>query len=425
MEPQRPAPVLASVTPSGAALSAAMAGTAAATPASVAAPGLGAVAESGSAASAAYTRRSYDLIVIGAGIVGAACAEAAAGEGLRVAIVEPGPIGGGATAAAMGHLVAMDDDPAELALSAYSLRLWERFATLSDAEFSRCGTLWVARDARELAAVPAKIARLATAGLHAEAIDAAQLYALEPQLVPGLAGGMRVPDEAVVYPPRVARHLVGLACTSGARLFAGRRVVQLQAHAVRLDDGQTLAGPVLVASGVALPQLLPELALRPRKGHLVITDRHPGLIRHQLLELGYADSAHGADDTSVAFNVQPRPTGQILIGSSRQFGEHDRALSMPVLQQMLQRAFAYLPVLRELQAIRVWTGLRPATPDGRPYLGVVPGRRDVWVAAGHEGLGVTTALGSARVIVDSLLGRTPAIDPAPYAPARAVQGAPA
>ncbi len=94
-----------------------------------------------------------------------------------------------------------------------------------------------------------------------------------------------------------------------------------------------------------------------------------------MLELGYADSAHGADDTSVAFNVQPRPTGQMLIGSSRQFGEHDRAVDAG-LQQMLQRAFAYLPVLRE-QAIRVWTGLRPATPDGRPYLGAVPGRRDV------------------------------------------------
>ncbi|WP_343122404.1 NAD(P)-binding protein, partial [Xanthomonas phaseoli] len=93
MEPQRPAPVLASVTPPGAALSAAMAGTVAATHASAAAPGLAAVAGSGSTTSAGYTRRSYDLIVIGAGIVGAACAEAAAGEGLRVAIVEPGPIG--------------------------------------------------------------------------------------------------------------------------------------------------------------------------------------------------------------------------------------------------------------------------------------------------------------------------------------------
>lgn len=365
---------------------------------------------------------SHDLIVVGAGIVGAACAEAAAGEGLRVALVEPGPIGGGSTAAAMGHLVAMDDDPAELALSAYSLRLWERYAELEDAEFSRCGTLWVARDERELAAVPAKIARLAAAGVHAEPVDAQRLYQLEPQLRPGLAGGMRVPGEAVVYPPRMARHLVGVACSAGATLYAGRRVVGLLPHGALLDDGQQLSGPVLVASGVALPELLPELPLRPRKGQLAITDRYPGLVHHQLLELGYADSAHGDADSSVAFNVQPRPTGQILIGSSRQFGAADRGLSLPLLRQMLQRAFEFLPVLRELQAIRVWSGLRPATPDGRPYLGAVPGRRDVWVAAGHEGLGVTTALGSARLLIDGLLGRTAAIDPAPYAPGRVTAG---
>lgn len=365
----------------------------------------------------------YDLIVVGAGIVGAACAEAAAGEGLRVAIVEPGPIGGGATAAAMGHLVAMDDDPAELALSAYSLRLWERYADLPEAEFSRCGTLWVARDERELSAVPAKIARLAAAGLEAERVDARRLYELEPWLVPGLAGGMRVPGEAVVYPPRMARHLVAVAQRAGAVLYHGLRVDALLDDGVRLDDGTQLSGPVLVATGTELPRLLPELPLRPRKGQLAITDRHPGLVRHQLLELGYADSAHGDADSSVAFNVQPRPTGQILIGSSREFGATDREVSLPLLRQMLQRAFAFLPVLRELQAIRIWTGLRPATPDGRPYLGKVPDRRDVWVAAGHEGLGVTTALGSARLIVDALLGRAPAIDPAPYLPSRALPGA--
>lgn len=360
-------------------------------------------------------RACYDLIVVGAGIVGTACAEAAAAEGLRVAVVEPGPIGGGSTAAAMGHLVAMDDDPAELALSAYSLRLWQRFADLPQAEFSRCGTLWVARNERELAAVPAKIARLAAAGLQAELIDAQRLYQLEPMLVAGLAGGMRVPDEAVVYPPRVARHLLELAAAAGTQLYAGRRVLQLLSHGVLLDDGEQLSGPVLVASGVALPQLLPELPLRPRKGQLVITDRYPGIVHHQLLELGYADSAHGDAESSVAFNVQPRPTGQILIGSSRQFAVGDRELSLPLLRQMLARAFEFVPVLSQLQAIRIWTGLRPATPDGRPYLGAVPGRRDVWVAAGHEGLGVTTALGSARLLLDLLLGRVPEIDPAPYA----------
>lgn len=362
--------------------------------------------------------KTYDLIVIGAGIVGAACAEAAASEGLRVAIVEPGPIGGGSTAAAMGHLVAMDDDPAELALSAYSLRLWESYCELAEAEFSRCGTLWVARNDLEMARLPAKIARLQAAGLQARAVDAQELYLREPELAPGLAGGMLAPAEAVVYPPRMARYLVARACANGAQLFAGRRAVALAGDGVGLDDGSRLSGPVLVATGCALPQLLPELPMRSRKGQLVITDRYPALVRHQLLELGYADSAHGDADSSVAFNVQPRPTGQLLIGSSREFDATDRAVSGPLLRRMLERAFVFLPMLRDLQAIRVWTGLRPATPDGRPYLGAVPERRNVWVAAGHEGLGVTTALGSARLLMDLMLGRATAIEPAPYAPAR-------
>ncbi len=363
----------------------------------------------------------YDLIVIGAGIVGAACAERAAREGLRVAVVEPGPVGGGATAAAMGHLVAMDDDPAELALSRLSLQLWERFAELPLAEFSRCGTVWVAREPRELDGVAAKVARLAAAGVTARRIDAAELYELEPHLAPGLCGGMLVAQEAVVYPPRVAQHLLQLARELKAECHLGRRATALSAHGVRLDDGSELRGPVLVATGCALPELLPQLPMRSRKGHLVITERYPGRIRHQLLELGYADSAHGDADSSVAFNVQPRPTGQILIGSSREFGQDGRAVSAPMLQRMLERAFAFVPMLRELQALRVWTGFRPCTPDGRPYIGALESRADTWVAAGHEGLGVTTALGTAQLLVEQVLGRAPAIDPAPYSPARALR----
>lgn len=361
---------------------------------------------------------NYDLIVIGAGIVGASCADAAAAEGLRVAIVEPGPIGGGATAAAMGHLVAMDDDPAELALARYSLQQWEAFAELPEAEFSRCGTLWVARGEAEAAGIARRLERLAAAGVQAHALDAQNLYEQEPALAPGMHGGLLVPREAVVYPPRVARHLVQRAQSRGAQLHAGRAARRLAHPGVVLDDGTALHGPVLVATGCALPELLPQLPLRGRKGHLVITERYPGLLRHQLLELGYADSAHGDADSSVAFNVQPRPTGQILIGSSREFGAADAAVSPAMLRRMLERAFAFMPALRHLQALRAWTGFRPTTPDGRPYLGAVPGQPGVWVAAGHEGLGVTTALGSARLLLDLLLGRTPAIDPAPYAPAR-------
>lgn len=361
---------------------------------------------------------TFDLIVIGAGIIGASCADAASAEGMRVAIVEPGPIGGGATAAAMGHLVAMDDDPAELALARYSLHHWEAFAELKEAEFSRCGTLWVARNDDELAAASTRAARLQSAGIDARPVDAATLYALEPALAPGLAGGMLVPQEAVVYPPRMANYLVDRAMARGARLYAGQRVRSLLSGGALLDDGTRLSGPVLVTTGVAVPSLLPMLPMRGRKGHLVITDRYPGLVRHQLLELGYADSAHGDADSSVAFNVQPRPTGQILIGSSREFSATDAAVSPPMVQRMLARSFAFVPALQSLQALRIWTGFRPTTPDGRPYLGAVPGTVDQWVAAGHEGLGVTTALGSARLMIDLIQGRQPAIDPAPYAPQR-------
>ena len=361
--------------------------------------------------------KDFDLIIVGAGIVGAACAEAASAAGLNVAIVEPGAIGGAATAAAMGHLVAMDDDPAELALARYSQGLWEAYATQPQAEFSRCGTLWLAASERDCARIPHKLARLSAAGIVAEQVNVERLYQLEPALAPGLAGGLRVPGDAVVYPPAVAQHLIACAVARGA-IFLCNRVDALEDGGVRLADHSQLRGSVLVATGCSLPQLLPQLPLRPRKGHLVITDRHPGIVRHQLLELGYADSAHGDADSSVAFNVQPRPSGQLLIGSSREYGSTTADVSMAMVRRMLARTFQFLPGLRQLQALRIWTGFRPVSVDGLPYLGRAPGRSDVWVAAGHEGLGVTTSLGSARLLIDQLLGRPTAIDARPYDPAR-------
>ncbi|WP_300616203.1 FAD-dependent oxidoreductase [Dokdonella sp.] len=365
----------------------------------------------------------HDLIVVGAGLVGAACVEAATAAGLRVAVVESGAIGGGATSAAMGHLVAMDGDAAELALCTHSLRLWPRWAAWPESEFQPCGTLWIARSEVERAQIPARVDALAGAGVPAKAVGTRALYDLEPHLAPGLLGGFRVPGDAVVYPPRVAWRLIAEACRDGAELHAGVRAERLVDDGVRLDNGRTLRGPVLVATGAALPELLPELPMRPRKGQLVITDRYPPLVRHQLIEMGYAAAAHGADDASVSFNVQPRPNGQLLIGSSREYGNTDASVSPPLLGRMLRRAFDFVPALRELRAIRAWSGFRPATPDGLPYLGAVPGRHGVWVAAGHEGLGITAAPGSASLVVDAFLGRTPALDLAPYRPGRALREA--
>jgi glycine/D-amino acid oxidase-like deaminating enzyme len=175
---------------------------------------------------------------------------------------------------------------------------------------------------------------------------------------------------------------------------------------------------VLLAAGIEAPRLCPGLPIRPKKGHLAITERHPGLLRHQLVELGYITSAHHSDGTSVAFNLQPRPTGQLLLGSSRQFDTTDPAVENAILARMLRRALDYAPALADLSIIRTWTGFRAATPDSLPLIGAHPGQDGLWLAVGHEGLGVTTAPATARLIAAQITGATPPIDPAPYAATR-------
>jgi len=361
---------------------------------------------------------SPSVIVVGAGVVGAACAEALAEAGCRVSVLEAGFPGAGATGAAMGHIVVMDDSEAQFALTAYSRRLWTaRVAELPpDVEDDPCGTLWVAADDEELAHVRQKAAHYAARGEAVELLDARALGEAEPELRPGLAGGLRVASDRVVYPPAAARFFLEKAREHGATIELQTNVEAVEPARVRCSGGWREADVVLNAAGAEAPRLTPGLPIVPRKGHLVITDRYPGFLRHQVVELGYLKSAHTLTRESVAMNVQPRRTGQLLVGSSRELVGWDPALNRPLCARMLRRAAEYLPRLSRLSALRTWVGFRPATPDKLPLVG--PWEKGLWIAAGHEGLGVTTAPGTARLLADLLLGRAPAIDAAPFAPRR-------
>jgi glycine/D-amino acid oxidase-like deaminating enzyme len=163
--------------------------------------------------------------------------------------------------------------------------------------------------------------------------------------------------------------IVGAACAHELAAH-GLDVLVIERADVHLGNGEVIAtGAVLVANGLQAVDLMPRLPLQAKKGHLLITDRYPGTICHQILELGYIKSAHNASGTSVAFNVQPRPTGQLLIGPAGPFAED---------------------------------GSHPST----------------WLATGHESLGVTTALGTAKSNAAQMLGHDAEIDAKPYLPAR-------
>jgi glycine/D-amino acid oxidase-like deaminating enzyme len=364
----------------------------------------------------------FDAIVVGAGIVGAACARELAANGLKVAICEASDhVGGGATGAGMGHLAVMDDSEPQFALTSFSQRLWRELSEElpADSEYWQCGSLWVAADAEEFAEVERKFRFYSARGVSVEVLDSLQLAEAEPHLRPGLVGALLMASDSVCYPPCAARYFVERATGYGANLFLNSSATEVSDSGVKTQQGQELvAGSVILATGAEACKLVPAVDVRPRKGHLLITDRYPGFLRHQLIELGYLKSAHSSTSDSVAFNAQPRVTGQILIGSSRQFGVEEGTAEQRMIARMLARAQQYMPALKDLFAIRAWTGFRAATPDKLPLIGLCPGYQRVYLATGHEGLGISSSLGTARLIADEILGRESEIARALYHPER-------
>lgn len=363
------------------------------------------------------SRRDADAIVVGAGIIGAACAEALAARGLDVLVIDARM--GGATAAGMGHLVTLDDNPAELALTLDAIARWRRWAPQMDegSAFRGNGTLWVAASTEELAIAEAKCAALRAIGEDVEMLDAAALRRAEPALRDDLQGALRISQDGIVYAPNAVRWLLGRHPERIRQHQA--KVVQVSGKRVELAGGECLGAEIVVlANGIEASTLCPELPIEPKKGHLAITDRYPGLLSHTVTELGYLSSVHNTAGPSVAFNAQPRPTGQIFIGTSRQFGSHDLAVDGPVLARMLAHALGFMPGLARLNVIRCWTGLRAASPDSLPLIGRHPGRAGLWLAVGHEGIGVTAAPTTAALLISLIFDEPPPIAPAPFAPDR-------
>lgn len=378
-----------------------------------------------------YSEILPDVLVVGAGIIGAACARELVREGLRVEVVDAGPPGGGTTSDGMGHLVLTEASEAQFALGRLSLELWQeaRAELPAGSDYLQTGTLWLAEDDRDLAAAHARERFLSARGIACELLDEAGLRAAEPRLRPGLAGGLRVPGDGGVCPPAVATGWLETAQETGRlRLRIGVEVTQItggETPAALTASGERLAaGRVIDAAGYRALELLPVPVvpvIRPRKGHLLVTERSPGFCRHQLVELGYLQGAHSASAETIAFNLHPRPDGQLVVGASRQLGVTDRQVEPSIVEGLLARATSFVPALSELAVLGVRTGFRPATEDHLPLLGAVPGLPGVLLAAGHEGLGITLCLGSARLLADEILGRPSVIPREPYRPNRTAE----
>ncbi len=369
----------------------------------------------------------WDVLVVGAGILGAAVADALSRDGRSVLVLDRRRGFSGSTGRGMGHLVALDGSPAQLELCRLSLDLWRRRNWDRTVEWNPAGTLWVAEDEEDLATADAKRTALGAGGIDSEMVSQRQLRELEPLLAEDLAGGLLVSTDAVVYPPAAARQLLDDAARRGARIAYGATVTGAGHGRIRLADGQTILGRhVVIAAGWESTTLLEEQSsarqVLPKKGELGITWRSPFTVNHQIVELGYMRSAHASASDSVAFNAQPRPGGQTLIGSTRSLEDTTPAVDPKRVSRMMRRAIRFLPHLDRLPLVRCWSGFRPATADHLPIIGPHPDDPTLLFATGHEGLGITQSLGTARLIADHVGEVELALDWTPFLPRRTSGG---
>jgi glycine/D-amino acid oxidase-like deaminating enzyme len=377
-------------------------------------------------------RLTCDVVIVGAGMVGAACALYTARAGLDVVIVDRGPVSGGTTGAGEGNLLVSDKEPGpELDLALLSGRLWaqlaEELGELGEViEYEAKGGLVVASTPDGLAALERFADEQRAAGVVAGPVQDGALYDLEPHLAPDLPGGVYYPQDCQVMPALAAAHLVRV---SGARLLTGCTVTDVllktdgTVQGIRTDRGDILAptvvnaagtwgGEVAALAGVTLPVL-------PRRGFVLVTEPLPRLVRHKVYAADYvADVASDSAALQTSPVVEGTAAGPVLIGASRERVGFDREFSLPVVRALAAGATQLFPFLSDVHAMRSYLGFRPYMPDHLPAIGPDPRVPGLVHACGHEGAGIGLATGTGHLIAQLLGGKTPDLDPAPFRPDR-------
>ncbi|MEC4017353.1 NAD(P)/FAD-dependent oxidoreductase [Streptomyces sp. H27-D2] len=384
-------------------------------------------------------RKRPDVVVVGSGISGAACAEALTRRGLRVTVLDRAPLVSGTTARGEGNLLVSDKPPGpELTLAQASLRRWpvllaalreELGAALADCEYEAKGGLVVATEEAELASLRAFAATQRGAGVEALELAGREATAYEPHLTPRVRGAMHYPQDAQLQPVLAATALLAAVRARGGLVRTGVEALGVDRDrrgrtiAVRTDAGPLACGAVVNACGpwagsfaTAADAPLPVI---PRRGMVLVTaPLPPGTVRHKVYDAAYV-GAVGSDlgdpgDLRTSTVVEATRSGTVLIGSSRQWTGFDATLRVDVLRALARKATALFPVLSAVPAIRAYGGFRPYTPDHLPVIGEDPRHPGLWHATGHEGAGIGLAASTGELLAELYAGERPHLDPTPY-----------
>jgi glycine/D-amino acid oxidase-like deaminating enzyme len=375
---------------------------------------------------------AYDVVVVGAGVVGAACAHRLTDAGLRVCVVDRGGVASGTTGAGEGNILVSDKQPGpEFDLALLSRHLWASYVDVlpAAAELEAKGGVVVASTPDGLTALQ-KLAKWQRAhGAEVAMLDDAGLHELEPHLAPGLPGGVHYPQDMQVQPMLAAAHLVRLARDRGASLRTRTEVLGVRCDragavaAVLTDQGEIACRWVVNASGTwggeVAERLGAPVPVLPRRGFVLVTEPVGDLVRHKVYRADYVANV-ASDDAGLETSpvVESTRSGTVLIGASRERVGFDRTTSYDVLSRLAAQAAALFPALAGVRVQRAYRGFRPYCPDHLPVIGPDPRVDGVVHACGHEGAGVGLAPGTALLITEAITGANPSLPLEHFSPTR-------
>jgi D-hydroxyproline dehydrogenase subunit beta len=347
-----------------------------------------------------------DVVVMGAGIIGAACAQALSARGLDVVVIDRHGPASGTSSAGEGNVLVSDKEPGpELGLARLSRKLWPELA--EDAEWEEKGGLVVATTPEAAGPLHAFAAGQRAAGIDACELTVAEALAQEPHLNPEITAAVHYLQDAQLNPVKATRALL-----RGIRII-NAEVSTTDGRSVTTPDGVISCGAVVNATGPWARHF--GVNVLPRRGVVLVTTPIPGTIRHKVYDADYVGAVTSGDaDLQTSGVVESTQAGTVLIGSSRQRRGFDGTIESRVLKALARKAIALFPMLTDVPVMRAYGGFRPYAPDHLPIIGEDPRTPGLWHATGHEGAGVGLAPATGRLLADLLTGGSPVVDPHPF-----------
>ncbi|MDR6224912.1 NAD(P)/FAD-dependent oxidoreductase [Desmospora profundinema] len=368
--------------------------------------------------------RHTEVLVIGGGVIGGAIAYYVSKSGLEVTVLEKGDLASGTSSKCDGNILAIDKDPGfDSQMSLKSQQLVKQLSKDLELpfEYRAPGSMLVCESEEEMAAAKKWVDQQKKAGLSFRMLDREDLQQESPYFADDLLGGLECHTDATVNPYLLTYALFHGAEKQGAKRHVHTEVTRIQQDATGMfhiftSRGRFTAKKVINAAGVWAPLIGAmvgvKIPIQPRKGHMVVAARHEPVGLRKVMEFGYLLSKFGGHRKvdaetkryGVALVFEPTESQNFLIGSSRQFAGFDTRVDIRVIRSIARRAIRFYPKMADMLTIRTYAGLRPWTEDHLPIISEVDEVPGFYIAAGHEGDGISLAAVTGKLMEELIRG---------------------